>query len=91
MLLNFRRLDSDGAWMRLCVLLLGLWLLVTLALPLGTLLIKSFEDVDGAWVGLDNYARYVETPALIKPYLLPGKVTVRKVRRGEAPNTLAAS
>jgi iron(III) transport system permease protein len=64
MLLNFRRLDSDGAWMRLCVLLLGLWLLVTLALPLGTLLIKSFEDVDGAWVGLDNYARYVETPAL---------------------------
>jgi len=64
MLLNFRRLDSDGAWMRLGVLLLGLWLLVTLVLPLGTLLIKSFEDADGAWVGLDNYARYVETPAL---------------------------
>ena len=29
--------------------------------------------------------------ALIKPYLLPGKVTVRKVRRDEAPKTLAAS
>ena len=30
-------------------------------------------------------------PALISPYLLPGKVTVKKLRRGEAPNTLAAS
>jgi iron(III) transport system permease protein len=50
--------------MRLGVLLMGLWLLVTLVLPLGTLLVKSFEDAQGAWVGLDNYARYFETPAL---------------------------
>jgi iron(III) transport system permease protein len=64
MRVNGWRLDSDGVWMRMGVLLLGLWLLVTLVLPLGTLLIKSFEDADGAWVGLDNYARYVETPAL---------------------------
>ncbi len=50
--------------MRLGVLLLGLWLLVTLLLPLGTLLIKSFEDANGAWVGLGNYARYFATPSL---------------------------
>ena len=61
---HWRRLDRDGFWMRLGVLLMGLWLLVTLVLPLGTLLVKSFEDAQGAWVGLDNYARYFETPAL---------------------------
>lgn len=64
MLAQWQRLDRDGAWMRLGVLLLSLWLLVTLVLPLGTLLIKSFEDADGAWVGLANYARYFATPAL---------------------------
>jgi iron(III) transport system permease protein len=61
---NWQRLDRDGAWMRLGVLLMSLWLLVTLVLPLGTLLVKSFEDAQGAWVGLDNYVRYFETPAL---------------------------
>ena len=61
---NWQRMDRDGAWMRLGVLLMGLWLLVTLVLPLGTLLVKSFEDAQGAWVGLDNYVRYFETPAL---------------------------
>ena len=61
---HWRRLDRDGVWMRLGVLLMGLWLLVTLVLPLGTLLVKSFEDAQGAWVWLDNYARYFETPAL---------------------------
>ena len=61
---HWRRLDRDGVWMRLGVMLLGLWLLVSLVLPLSTLLFKSFEDAQGAWVGLDNYARYFETPAL---------------------------
>lgn len=60
----WRRLDSDDVWMRLGVLLLGLWLLVTLVLPLGSLLTKSFENTDGTWVGLTNYARYFATPAL---------------------------
>ncbi|MCM0036518.1 MAG: putative 2-aminoethylphosphonate ABC transporter permease subunit [Burkholderiaceae bacterium] len=64
MLTYWRRLDGDSAWMRVGVLLLGLWLLVTLVLPLGTLLSKSFEDANGTWVGLSNYARYFETPAL---------------------------
>lgn len=64
MFAHLRLLDRDNAWMRLGVLVLGLWLLVTLILPLGTLLIKSFEDTNGAWVGLGNYARYFATPSL---------------------------
>ena len=63
----WRRLDRDDAWMRTGVLLMGLWLLVTLVLPLGSLLRKSFENADGAWVGLANYARYFATPALTDP------------------------
>ena len=64
MLTYWRQLDSDSAWMRVGVLLLGLWLLVTLVLPLGTLLSKSFEDANSTWVGLNNYVRYFETPSL---------------------------
>jgi iron(III) transport system permease protein len=60
----WQRLDRDDAWMRLGVLLLALWLAVTLVLPLGTLLIKSFRDADGVWVGLANYASYFATPTL---------------------------
>jgi len=50
--------------MRVVTLLLGLWLLVTLVLPLGTLLSKSFADANGTWVGLNNYATYFATPSL---------------------------
>ena len=64
MLSRWRRWDGDDWWMRLCVLLLGAWLLVTLILPLSTLLIKSFENADGDWIGWDNYALYFSTPAL---------------------------
>lgn len=64
MLAQWRRMDSDDWWMRLFVIMLGLWLLVTLILPLGTLLIKSFENADGVWVGWSNYALYFATPAL---------------------------
>ncbi len=64
MLAHWRRLDHDATWMRLGLLLLGLWLLVTLVLPLSTLLIKSFQDANGAWVGLSNYVLYFATPSL---------------------------
>jgi iron(III) transport system permease protein len=64
MLARWQRLDRDDWLMRLCVLLLGLWLAVTLVLPLGTLLIKSFRNADGAWVGLANYLSYFATPSL---------------------------
>ncbi len=64
MLARWQRLDRDDWLMRLCVLLLALWLAVTLLLPLGTLLIKSFRNADGAWVGLGNYLAYFATPSL---------------------------
>ena len=64
MLAHWRRLDRDDWLMRLCVILLGLWLAVTLILPLGTLLIKSFENADGKWIGWSNYIRYFATPSL---------------------------
>ena len=49
----------------------GLWLvaaalLVFLTLPLATLLIKSFEDKSGAFIGLANFVQYVQTPSLAR-------------------------
>ena len=38
--------------------LIGLYLVVTLALPLGIMLAKSVQDSKGAFVGLANFARY---------------------------------
>ena len=64
MLARWQRLDRDDWLMRLGVLLLALWLLISLILPLGTLLIKSFRDSQGDWVGLANYATYFSTPTL---------------------------
>lgn len=64
MLARWQRLDRDDWLMRGCVVLMAAWLALTLVLPLGTLLMKSFRDADGAWVGLANYASYFATPAL---------------------------
>ncbi len=49
----------------------GLWLLATglfvfLTVPLLTLLVRSFEDQNGAWIGLANFVQYVQTPALAR-------------------------
>jgi iron(III) transport system permease protein len=41
-------------------------LLLIIALPLGALLLKSFTNTDGAFVGLANYRSYVATPALVQ-------------------------
>jgi iron(III) transport system permease protein len=43
---------------------LGLYLLVVLALPLGVMLGKSLQDGRGGFVGLANYLQYFKTPAL---------------------------
>lgn len=43
----------------------GSFLAVFLLFPLATLLLESFRDQRGAFVGLANYLRYVETPALV--------------------------
>ena len=58
-----------GAWAERVATHGGLWLLfaglfVFLALPLATILIRSFEDRAGAFVGAANFVRYVQTPAL---------------------------
>ncbi|MBM3524477.1 MAG: ABC transporter permease subunit, partial [Alphaproteobacteria bacterium] len=46
------------------LVLLGAWLFVTVALPLWSLLSKSFQASDGSFVGFANYLRYVSTPSL---------------------------
>ncbi|MCA6522121.1 MAG: putative 2-aminoethylphosphonate ABC transporter permease subunit [Pseudanabaena sp.] len=46
------------------IVLSTLWLLVGVLLPLYPMLIRSFQDADGLWIGLENYVRYFQTPAL---------------------------
>jgi iron(III) transport system permease protein len=46
------------------IVLSTLWLLVGVLLPLYPMLVRSFQDADGQWIGLDNYIRYFQTPAL---------------------------
>jgi iron(III) transport system permease protein len=58
------RLDWDAWLLRAGVVLLVGWLLLTIALPLWTLLSKSFQSSDGQFIGLANYIRYFSTPAL---------------------------
>jgi iron(III) transport system permease protein len=45
--------------------LLIVWLIATIGLPLGVLLIKSVQNARGEFVGFANYARYFATPALV--------------------------
>lgn len=58
------RLDRDDWLMRGGVCLMIAVLGVTLILPLWWLLSKSFENSDGAFVGLANYVEYFSTPSL---------------------------
>jgi iron(III) transport system permease protein len=46
--------------------LLLLALVVFLALPLATILLKAVENGDGRFVGLANFASYLRTPALLQ-------------------------
>ncbi|MFM8990331.1 MAG: ABC transporter permease subunit [Alphaproteobacteria bacterium] len=58
----------DELVMRGLLVLLGAWLFVAVALPLWTLLSKSFQDFNGNFVGLANYLRYVSTPSLLASF-----------------------
>jgi iron(III) transport system permease protein len=58
------RIDRDALLFRAGIVLLVGWLLLTIALPLWTLLSKSFQNADGQFIGLANYIRYFSTPAL---------------------------
>ncbi|MDO9713290.1 putative 2-aminoethylphosphonate ABC transporter permease subunit [Paracraurococcus lichenis] len=53
------RLLRAGLWLAAAVLGVGL------VLPLGTLLLRAFKDMDGRFVGLANVVAYVTTPALL--------------------------
>ncbi|MCZ4282960.1 putative 2-aminoethylphosphonate ABC transporter permease subunit [Kiloniella laminariae] len=56
--------SRDDWTMRAFMLMIGTYLVVALAFPLYAMLSKSFEDKDGAFIGLDNYINYFSTPAL---------------------------
>src|SRR5438552_1949600 len=60
-----RRLTTEDVVMRAGILALVLCLLLFIALPLATLLSKSFQDGEGNFVGLANYVRYFATPTLV--------------------------
>jgi iron(III) transport system permease protein len=63
---TIRPVIGGEAWvMRGCILLLGGFLMISIALPLYTLLSKSFQNVDGTFIGLTNYAAYFSNPALM--------------------------
>jgi iron(III) transport system permease protein len=57
-------LSRDDWIMRGSLCLLGVWLLLTVFLPLWALLSKSVQARHGAFVGLANFAQYFATPAL---------------------------
>ncbi len=58
------RLDRDAVLMRTALVVVAAALVVALALPLYTMMSKSFRDADGVFVGLANYLEYFGTPAL---------------------------
>ena len=63
---TIRPIIGGEAWvMRGCILLLGAFLTISIALPLYTMLSKSFQNVDGVFIGLTNYVAYFSNPALI--------------------------
>ena len=57
--------SSDDRIMRLFVLVIGVYLVVSLALPLYAMFSKSLFDSKGGFVGFSNYLEYFQTPALV--------------------------
>ena len=64
--LRAKSTSGVDAWvLRVATVLLAAMLAVGLVLPLATMLVKSFQDSRGAFIGLANFASYVSTPALV--------------------------
>ncbi|MCX8134722.1 MAG: putative 2-aminoethylphosphonate ABC transporter permease subunit [Roseococcus sp.] len=57
-------LSADQRVIGLALGAAGLLMLVALVLPLAWLLVRAFEDAQGRFVGLANFAAYVTTPSL---------------------------
>jgi len=63
---NVSHITTREDWIVVVLLVLGtLFLLVGVVFPLYSMIVRSWQDGDGKWVGLANYARYVSTPALV--------------------------
>lgn len=60
------RLSAETVIMAVCLGALALFLLFSVALPLYSLLSKSFQHRDGSFVGLANYGVYFSNPALFQ-------------------------
>src|ERR1043166_2457023 len=60
----FASISRDEWLMRIGIVLLVCWLLLIIAFPLWALLSKSFQNANGQFIGLANYARYFSTPTL---------------------------
>ena len=58
------KVSRDDWTMRAFIGVIGLYLVVTLAMPLYTMMSKSVRDHDGVFVGFANYIDYFSTPAL---------------------------
>jgi iron(III) transport system permease protein len=58
------KVGREGWIMRLALLAVGAYLVLTVLLPLESLLRKSFLNKEGDIVFLDNYLRYFQDPAL---------------------------
>lgn len=60
----FAQVSRDVLLMRIGIVLLVAWLMLVIAFPLWALLSKSFQNQNGEFIGLANYARYFSTPTL---------------------------
>jgi len=59
------KVGGEGWAMRAGLGIIGLYLLIAVILPLYAILSKSFQNYDGGFIGLSNYASYFATPALV--------------------------
>jgi iron(III) transport system permease protein len=60
------RLVSEKAVAGLLLAALGVLLVIIIAVPLWSLLSKSLQNSNGAFVGLANFQRYFDTPSLVR-------------------------
>ncbi len=58
------RLSRDDWIMRASMIVIGAFLLVAVVLPLYSMMSKSMENKDGAFIGLANFYEYFSTPSL---------------------------
>ena len=58
------KVGREGWIMRVALMLIGAYLVLTVLFPLESLLRKAFQDKDGLFVGVANFERYFTDPAL---------------------------